>query len=89
MRIHIGSDHAGLELKNALSAYLTGKVMKLKTTAHLNMTHLMITPSFVFRQHKQQLLNQALLALLLVVLAMVSKWRRIKLTAFAQPWCGV
>lgn len=25
MRVHIGSDHAGLELKNALSAYLTGK----------------------------------------------------------------
>jgi ribose 5-phosphate isomerase RpiB len=47
MRIHIGSDHAGLELKNM---------------AHLSTTHLMITQSFVFQQPKQQLLNQALLA---------------------------
>ena len=30
MRIHIGSDHAGLELKNALSAYLTGKGHEVK-----------------------------------------------------------
>jgi hypothetical protein len=36
--------------------------MKLKTMAHLNMTHLMITRSFVFQQRKQQLLNQARLA---------------------------
>ena len=30
MRIHIGSDHAGLELKNALSDYLTGKGHEVK-----------------------------------------------------------
>jgi ribose 5-phosphate isomerase B len=30
MRIHIGSDHAGLELKNSLSAYLTGKGHEVK-----------------------------------------------------------
>ena len=30
MRIHIGSDHAGLELKNAVSAYLTGKGHEVK-----------------------------------------------------------
>ena len=30
MRIHIGSDHAGLELKNALSGYLTGKGHEVK-----------------------------------------------------------
>jgi ribose 5-phosphate isomerase B len=30
MRIHIGSDHADLELKNSLSAYLTGKGHEVK-----------------------------------------------------------
>ena len=30
MRIHIGSDHAGLELKNALSTYLTNKGHEVK-----------------------------------------------------------
>ena len=30
MRIHIGSDHAGLELKTSLSAYLTGKGHEVK-----------------------------------------------------------
>jgi len=30
MRIHIGSDHAGLELKNALSDYLTGTGQEVK-----------------------------------------------------------
>jgi len=30
MRIHIGSDHAGLELKNALAAYLTEKGHEIK-----------------------------------------------------------
>jgi hypothetical protein len=51
--------------------------------AHLNTTRSMTIQSFVFQQRKQQLLNQDLLASLLVVLAMANKWRPIKSMVFA------
>ena len=52
MRIHIGADHAGLELKSALIEHLTAQAMKLKIMGHMNMTHLMIIQISAFRQLK-------------------------------------
>jgi len=60
MRIHIGSDHAGLELKAALVEYLQSKGHDVNDHGHMSMTQLMITQIFVSQQRLQLLQTQLL-----------------------------
>jgi ribose 5-phosphate isomerase RpiB len=53
MRIHIGSDHAGLELKAELVKHLTSNGHDVTDLADISMTHSMITRISVFRQRKR------------------------------------